>query len=539
MGTLGVSGEVQPATNPSWNRSPSLVRALWRYRWAVIAFALVSAMVGYVYTSVRPPVYEAAGQVMLTSPHDRTLFRNERGVPFVEVERYLDTEADRMASPDVLAGAAELLEGRLRPREIRELIEVQSATTGYAVTVRASSEDRTEAADVVNAVIQAYQNAVTAKMQAQVEASVAQLDELSAQLRQRLAALAEAGDAPAGAEDERTRLGEELVDLQTMAGEIRVDAAVYGAGIEHIEPAAAPETPVSETPRHMAVIFGLLGFIAALIMAFWRSERTQVIDDSHDAAAALDAPPLGSLSIEQRSDTAAAAAFVVTAPDTPHARDHQFIASNLALMGRESEPRVVLVTSPSDNRSKSVVALNLALSGALDHRAVILADVDSAGRLTDLLGADGKCGISDLIARSTDGDVVVGDCVATVDQLPTVDGFRFIPTGTAAGDAARGMIGTPQMAKLLARLLQEADLIVLDGPPLLDAPAGSRLAAETDGVVLVVNRGSRFEDVQRAVGLIHLAKPRFLGYVFDESRHSSRRRLWGRRSASAEGHPAR
>jgi Mrp family chromosome partitioning ATPase len=492
---------------------------------------------GYIYTAAQPPVFEAVGRVTLASPYDRTLFRNERGVPFVEIDRYLNTQAHQITSPHVLAAAAELLEGRFGPGQIRQMVEAQSSTSILEVTVRARYEDPVEAAEVVNAVMKAYETDAAAQLQAQVETSVAQLAELEAELRERLIALGEEEDPDPRVESERDSLSEELADLQTRAGQIRADAAVYGAGIQRIDSAVEPELPVSETPRRMAVVFGLLGFIAALIVAFWRGERTQAIDSADDAAGAVDAPLLGVMSANQ-ARTATEAAPVVTAPDSATAQEHQFIASKLALLGRESEPRVVLVTSPGETPGKSVTALNLALSAALDQRGVILADVDAAGRLTGLLGADGKCGVSDLVARSTDGDIVVGDCVAAVDELPAVDGFRFIPAGTAAGNGGGRTIATPQMAKLLARLLQEADLIVLDGPPLLRAPAGSRLTTDADGVVLVVGRGTTFGDLRKTTDLLHLARARFVGYVFDRSRRP-RRWPWQRnRPASAEKRPA-
>jgi Mrp family chromosome partitioning ATPase len=497
-------------------------------------------VVGYVYTAAQPPVFEAVGRVTLASPYDRTLFRNERGSPFVEIDRFLNTQANRMTSPDVLAEASELLDGRIGPGQIRQLVEAESSTSVLEVTVRVRFEDPTEAADVVNAVLQGYMTVAAAQTQAQVDASVAQLAELQADLRQRLLALSEeeGADSDPLVRAERDSLSEELADLQTRAGQIRVDAAVYGAGIERVDSAVAPELPVSDSPRRMAAIFGVLGFIAALIGAFWRSERAQVIDSSDDAAGAVDAPLVGVLS-SHLARTPTAAAPVVTAPDSSQAREHQFIASKLALLGRDSEPRVVLVTSPEETPGKSVAALNLALSAALDQRAVILADVDTAGWLTSLLGADGRCGVTDLIARSTEGDVIVADCVAAVDDLPPVDGFRFIPSGTAAGDGGGGTTGIPQMAKLVARLLQEADLIVLNGPPLLRAPAAARLAADADGVVVVVARGTIFEDLRKTAGLLHLAKAPFVGYVFDRSRRPSRWRPWQRgRPASAEAPPA-
>jgi Mrp family chromosome partitioning ATPase len=481
-------------------------------------------------------MFEASGRVIVTSPHDRTLFRNERGVPFVDMVRYLDTQADQLTSPDVIARAAELLEGRFQPRQLQTLVEAESSPTTFALTVRARHEEPATAADVVNAVIQAYQDVEAAQVQAQTEASVAQLAALQADIQQRLDALnAEQGSDP-GAQAERDRLSNELAELQTRAGQVRVDAAVYGAGIERTEPAVIPEQPASETARRMAALFGLLGFLAALIVAFWRSERTQIIESPDDAAAAVDAPLVGVLSTRQ-ARTLTAAATVVTAPGSSQAREHQIIASKVALLGGDSDPRVVLVTSPEGTPGKSVTALNLALSAALDHRAVILADVDAAGRLTHLLGADDKSGVSDLVARSTDGDVA--DCVAAVEELSAVDGFRFIPVGTAADRGGRGITATPQLAKLLARLLQETDLIVLDGPPLLRAPTATRLAADTDGVVvIVVDRGTRSEDLRKAAGLVQLAKASLVGYVFDRSRRPSRWLPWRRHARSADGRPA-
>ena len=135
------------------------------------------------------------------------------------------------------------------------------------------------------------------------------------------------------------------------------------------------------------------------------------------------------------------------------------------------------MTSAGETRGKSITALNLALAATLDQRSVILADVDPVGGLTDLMGADRKPGVSDLIAHSADGDVVVSDCVASVDEIPAVDGFRFMPLGTASRNGGQ-FTGASQMAKLLSRLLQESNLVILDGAPVLRVPGASRLAAD-------------------------------------------------------------
>lgn len=95
------------------------------------------------------------------------------------------------------------------------------------------------------------------------------------------------------------------------------------------------------------------------------------------------------------------------------------------------------------------------------------------------------------------------------------------------------------MGKLLARLLQEADLIVLDGPPLLEAPAATRLAADADSIVLVVPRGTKVEDLRGTTELIDLAKTTVAGYIFDRSRAPGRWRQWRRRHPIGAGRHSR
>ena len=74
------------------------------------------------------------------------------------------------------------------------------------------------------------------------------------------------------------------------------------------------------------------------------------------------------------------------------------------------------------------------------------------------------------------------------------------------------------MAKILPHLQQEADLVVIDGPPLRESPGGMKLAAAVDGVVLVVRRGATLEEVQHAEALLATAKAPIVGSVFDPSR---------------------
>ena len=79
---------------------------MWRYRYVVLVVALLSAVAGYVYQSSKPPLYEAATQIELRNPYAMTLFRNELGTAFTDVERYLTSQAAMVTSPPVMARAS-------------------------------------------------------------------------------------------------------------------------------------------------------------------------------------------------------------------------------------------------------------------------------------------------------------------------------------------------------------------------------------------------------------------------------------------------
>ena len=101
-------------------------------------------------------------------------------------------------------------------------------------------------------------------------------------------------------------------------------------------------------------------------------------------------------------------------------------------------------------------------------------------------------------------------------------GLRFVPAGVSSN--GRSAAESPHMAKVLANLQQEADLLVIDAPPLLASPGGMKLAAVVDGVVLLVPRGTTGQQMRETRRLLTLAKVPLVGYVFDPSRASSRRR---------------
>ncbi len=326
---------------------------------------------------------------------------------------------------------------------------------------------------------QAYQEIATAQNAANVEASVAELNALQASLRDKLTALGDAGD-DRSVENERANLSEQLAELETTAGKIQADAAVYGAGIDRSFRQSAGGSSISDSPVARRWSSVCWASSLGLVGAFWRSERVRVIDSTDDAADVLDAPLLGVLP-RHPSDTPAAAAPVLTAPQSAEARQHQFIASSLALVSRDSHPRALLLTSPEARQSHvrgSAQPRALGRSGRANgdpRRCGLRQGPDpTAGRR----GSPGcvRPGQPERISASTASSGLPGPGRSR--RWPADSSRRVSRTTAARRPSPR------RWRRSSPNLQQEADLLVIDGPALLHSPGGMKLAAVVDGVVL-------------------------------------------------------
>src|SRR5262249_36299244 len=132
---------------------------------------------------------------------------------------------------------------------------------------------------------------------------------------------------------------------------------------------------------------------------------------------------------------------------------------------------------PADG--KSLTAANLAIALARAGKKVILVDADlhrpSQHRLFKLYN---NIGITTaLLAEQAEMEQLV--------QPTAVAGLRVLTSGPLPPNPAE-LLGSKRMQDLLARLKENADVVVIDSPPATAVVDSIILATETDGVILVI-----------------------------------------------------
>jgi capsular exopolysaccharide synthesis family protein len=169
--------------------------------------------------------------------------------------------------------------------------------------------------------------------------------------------------------------------------------------------------------------------------------------------------------------------------------------------------KTILVTSPDIGDGKTSVASNLAMSIAQREKEVVLLDVDlRRPSVHEFFELENERGLLDLISD--------GAALSDVLQLKKNTKVAVITSGGTPLNPTE-LLGSKKMDELLCKLQETADVVIIDGPPLIVADA-MVMAAKVDGVVLVVRPGhTRRSLAQAASEQIKLAGIKVVGVVLN------------------------
>lgn len=492
-------------------RQLEILPVLGRFWKMILAMTVLIAAGVYGLSYLQATRYEATAEMILSDPRNAGVFRDQSQI-VIDPQRYVRTQAQLAVSTPSLARASELIAGRLSAAELDDLVSAQASRDLDLVTITALDATPGGAKEIADAVGQAYQDLVREEVQGNAEASIAELDAARAELQARIAELE--GDIAAGGDTaalqaERDAAAAEVVNLNTRAKEIAVDAALYGSGVQVFEAAELPEGPAQPRPLRNALLGGALGLLAACALAWWLGQRHRIAESRHDPAPLLGAPLLGV--IPELQPVGSEGKAPLTQGGSVAAEAFRFIASSLDSAIKEQEAAVVCVTSARQGEGKTLVALNMAAAAAAGGRRVVLVDGDAHARgLSRWAGMDDVGGLTDL-----GNGAALEDCVKRLewgDDLLTV-----CPAGSPVAPGA-GFFRSAGFRRAMAELRKHAGLIVVDTPPALAAADALAIAGRADGAVLVVERGTPLHAIEDAGGRIATAGTPLLGYVFNRAR---------------------
>ena len=170
------------------------------------------------------------------------------------------------------------------------------------------------------------------------------------------------------------------------------------------------------------------------------------------------------------------------------------------------------VTSPGDNEGKTLTAVNLAISLAMEvDYTVLLVDADlRQPSVHTYFGIDAEYGLSDYLTA----DKPLSELLVHPAEIPHL---VLLPGGKPLANSSE-MLNSPKMSRLVSELKKRypTRIILFDLPPLLSTADAMAFIPYVDAAVLVIEEAKTQADaVKRAVGL--LQGTNLLGTVLNKS----------------------
>ena len=202
-------------------------------------------------------------------------------------------------------------------------------------------------------------------------------------------------------------------------------------------------------------------------------------------------------------------------PRSAVAEAYRTLRTNLSFASLDHSCRSIMVTSPGPGDGKSTTAANLAIVLAQAGKTVLLVDCDlRKPALHKIFELDNSSGFTNAVVQGRDP--------AELAQPGPVEGLFVLPSGPLPPNPAE-LLGSERVRGLWPGLLERFDTVVVDAPPVLAVTDAVLLAAQVEGVILVIWAGAaRVEIAQEAKEQLTKASARIIGVVLNKVKVPSR-----------------
>lgn len=279
-------------------------------------------------------------------------------------------------------------------------------------------------------------------------------------------------------------------------------------------PTLLPEPVSPDWLRYLGLGLGA-GLLLGVLLALVRDVLDSSVRDVDTVQRLTGAPVIGTIAYDADSRRTP----LIVGPQATSVRAEAFrqLRTNLQFISAARSADVVLVTSSLPLEGKSTTAANMALAFVESGEQVLLVEADlRRPRIADYLDLPREVGLTNVLAGQVSLEEVI--------QPWGTDGLSVLASGSTPPNPSE-LLGSQQMADLVATARDRYDKIVIDTPPVLPVTDAVVAAAMADAVVLVVRHGRTTRtQLTVAARALHDVDARLVGTVLNMKRQSRRER---------------
>ncbi|MDQ4131961.1 MAG: polysaccharide biosynthesis tyrosine autokinase [Actinomycetota bacterium] len=479
----------------------------------IIAMCTVGAIgLALAWSLLQTPMYAGRTEVLLQPRSTESLFDPETGARNDPV-RVQQTEMRIVRSQPIRAAVRDKL-GNVPSVSVTPLGQTD------LIEIAATNKDPERAAEIANTYATAYidfrrKQAVDDVLAAadQIRARLADLQKQVEDLDQQVVAAPNAAKEGVRASiqpEKESLLGQQALFRQKL-DQLQVDAALKSGGAQLVTRAAPESSPVSPKPLRNAAVAGVLGLMLGLALALlidYLDDSVKTKDDLERVTAGV--PVLGLIpAVSSWKPSDRPKVISLAEPKSPAAEAYRTLRTSIQFMALERPLRSMQVTSPGAEEGKTTTLSNLAiaLAGA-GHKVVIVCCDLRRPRVHEFFGLGNSTGFTSVLL----GTVPLS---AAIQEVPDVPGLSVLASGRVPPNPSE-LLSSARTAEVLTSLQAEADLVLVDSPPVLPVTDALILSNRVDATLLVTVAGTTTrKEVARTVELLKQVDAPVVGSVLN------------------------
>lgn len=490
--------------------------------WLIILGAVLSGGVAFLISSNRPSIYRASARYLIDTPPGR------QGNNYSEVlymQKLTQTYVERFTTTPIMAAVVDELDLTIKPEALRRKITVSAPKESQVLLVSVQDTNHETAVRIANTIGDVFAE-VNVRMQGarytesidRIERQLAELDLLLADLETQVNALAAAGTA--ASDVEFSRLNRQLAERRNdynrayqQRQDLLVERDLNVDNIIPIDPAVPnPEAaPVSPNVRLSTLIATLIGGALALGVVLLVEYLDDTVKTPDDVTELSGLSTLATISFIRGGSPPERLVTHLT-PRDPISEAYRVLRTNLSFAAIDSGLRSLVVTSSAPGEGKSTTCANLGVVLAQTGKRVIVVDADlrrpTQHKIFETSNSQG------LTTALLNNNTPINQHL----QEGNVRGLRVLASGPLPPNPAE-LLNSNRMQEVIAELLEEADVVLIDSPPVMTVADAAILAPVVSGVLLVAEVGQTRRDAMiDAAERLRVAGATLFGLVLNRSK---------------------
>jgi capsular exopolysaccharide synthesis family protein len=168
--------------------------------------------------------------------------------------------------------------------------------------------------------------------------------------------------------------------------------------------------------------------------------------------------------------------------------------------------KTILVSSSVPGEGKTSCSVNLATAFARAGQKTIIVDIDlRKPRIHKAFKLNTVKGLTSVLAADVEIERVI--------KTNVMENLDVLPAGIRPPNPAE-LLGSQAMEKLIARLQELYDIVILDSPPVGVFTDAATIAGKVDGVIYVVSAGvAGYVELSRGIESLKNVGSKMIGFV--------------------------